>query len=374
MNIVLVSTVGHNPGDEFIRLGQQHLLQRLVSDTEFSVVHKHDPRTLFEDSVPRGSPHRLLAPLLHRVHSALTSARNRLSVADLVVFAGTPFIWRQDTWLLPSTSANAEWTAPIWGALVHEYRDVPVLNLAAGTSLNPRQDLGFILKDRRVVAFLDSALRRASLTTARDQTTARILERIGHSVPVLPCTSLWAAHGARLERTPQEYVALNVMREGVHRARGKATAGPTWRDTIRAVVEQLSLRWPLRFICHSPEELRLARTWFPSHPAIYSRDPVVLLDAYGRARYTVSNRVHGAAGAASFGRPALGIGGDSRMELLQEFGLPTMDVAAATAGAILDACERMEAGYGAITEQLRRLARSQERRYLDLLTAALPKV
>src|SRR5688572_10571177 len=125
MNVLLISTIAHNPGDDFIRWGQQHLLSR-VAPSRFTVVHKHDPRTLFEGFVRRPhTPHRLIAPLLYQVHSKVTRSRNLLADADLVAFAGTPFIWRQQTRLLPSTSANAEWVRPTWGRLMTEFPDTP---------------------------------------------------------------------------------------------------------------------------------------------------------------------------------------------------------------------------------------------------------
>ena len=188
MNVLLISTVGHNPGDDFVRLGQQHLLARLAP-CRFTVVHKHDPRTLFEGFVRRRrTPHRLIAPLLYGVHARITRSRNLLADADLVVFAGTPFIWRQQTRLFPSTSANAEWVGPTWGKLLTEFPDKLLFNLAAGSSLNASQSPSTIVKDETLAAFLRRAVCRAAVTTARDRLTASILADLGCIVPVLPCT------------------------------------------------------------------------------------------------------------------------------------------------------------------------------------------
>jgi hypothetical protein len=368
MKILQVSTLQHNPGDDFIRFGQQHLLRRLGLDANFVVVHKHDPRTLFSGYTRRDrTPHRLVAPVLYRLHAAVTRAPNMLDTADLVAFAGTPFIWRQNTRLLRSTSANAEWVAPIWRRLMRELLHIPVINLAAGSSLNVDQRDDDVAADPKVATFLRDAVTRSAVTTARDQRTALILASLGHEVPVLACTSLWAADGAEVESEAPEYVAVNVMRRGVHSSRGKSTDERGWKDVITRVVGWLSERHRVRLICHSPDELDVAHTWFPQHDAFYSRDAVEVLGAYGRAFYTVSNRVHGAGGAASFGRPALGIGGDSRIELLREFGLPTLDVATATADSIISECERIEADWDTITRDLSSLAAHQERRYVELL-------
>lgn len=371
MHVVLISTVGHNPGDDFIRFGQQHLLTRLAT-CRFSVVHKHDPRTVFDGFVRRRrTPHRLVAPMLYRIYSTVTRSRNLLAAADLVVFAGTPFIWKQSTGLFPSTSANAEWVGPTWSRLMTDFPHTPVLNLAAGSSINANQQPSAILRDRDVAAFLRRALQRATLTTARDRLTASILAELGPRVPVLPCTSLWAAAGARLEARTPKYVAVNVMREAVHAGRGKPTAGGGWRATITEVVHWLAEHHRVRLLCHSADEWRVARAWFPQHEATFPSNATELLEAYGGALYTVSNRVHGAAGAASFGRPAIGIGGDSRIELLREFRLPALNALDVTAEGIVRECERLESDYDRHVAQLRQLASDAEAQYMQLLQVSL---
>lgn len=368
MKILQISTVRHNPGDDFIRFGQQHLLRKVALRPTFRVVHKHDPRTLFEGfKRGRRTPHRLLAPLLYRAYSAAARTPNLLEESDLVAFAGTPFIWRQNARVLPSTSANAEWVRPTWHRLINELTDVPVINLAAGSSLNVHQSNDEILRDERVARFLRSAVARSAATTARDRRTAAILTALGHDVPVLACTSLWAASGVDLADAEPEYVAVNVMRRGVHGGRGKTVADRTWQRTISTVVSWLAERHNVCLVCHSQDELSVAREWFPERRSFHSYDAVEVLRSYGKALYTVSNRVHGAGGAASFGRPALGIGGDSRVELLREFGLPTLDIGTASADAIIAECERIEGNWTSMADELAKLARAQEEAYLRLL-------
>lgn len=363
MKILIVSTLHHNPGDDFIRWGAQHLLRRAGLAGDTYLVHKHDPRTLFPSFRQERTPHRLIAPLLYSWYAARHSG-NLLDSADLVVFAGTPFVWKQQTRLLRSTAANAEWVGPTWRRLFSDVNDAVVLNLAAGTSLNPGQDVNTITDDQRLAAFLDAAVRRTGLTTARDVITGRILNSLGHSVPVLACTSLWAAVGAGLRPQDPEYVAVNVMPRGVHPSRGKRTVAAEWRDTIRRVVDWLLSRHRVRIVCHSPAELATARAWFPTLEATYDPDARQVLAAYGRALYTIANRVHGAAGCASFGRPALGIGGDTRIDLLREFGLPVLSTGTATHRTIIEQCEEIELKYSEMTSQLSKRSADQEREYL----------
>lgn len=373
MRTLIVSTIRHNPGDGFIRLGLQWLLSRTWPDFAPEVVHKHDPRTLFgdRDRGPR-TPHRLVAPLLYRWHARTSPGEDLLATCDLVAFAGTPFIWRQQTRLLPSTSANAEWVDATWGRLFSELPDVPVLHLAAGTSLNLGQGPEDVLEDPEVATFLRRAVERAALTTARDPLTAQILAAVGHEVPVLPCTSLWAARGAGVDAAEPRHVAVNVMPHMVHTARGKETGSAGWRSVITEVVSELARRHSVHLVCHSSDELDVARSWFPEHPATFSLDEAELLEVYAGARYTVSNRVHGAAAGASFMRPALCIGGDSRRALIGEFGLPTLGPSEASASAILEACDAMEADADGYTRRLLAVADEAEASYMQLIADAIP--
>jgi len=371
MKILFVSTVDHNPGDDFIRWGQIHLLEDALDSFDFDVMHKHDPRTAYEGFTKRESdPHRFIAPLLFRSFSALTSRRDLLAEADVVVFAGTPFVWSQKTWLLPSTTANAEWNGATWNRLFKEFPEKPVLNIAAGTSVQAVEPEGVILRRRRLAAFLLQAARRARLTTARDRATACVLSTLGVDVPCLPCTSLWASTGMGMAPEPPKYIAVNFMPHGTHPARGKSTEPEAWRTTFTHVVSALSREHQLCFLCHSTEEYEAALEYFPDYDVFYSSDSRELLKRYGRAYYTVSNRIHGAGGAASFGRPALGIGNDSRISLLGELGLPYLSTSA-TAKDILSACSDIESRYDSYCTSLREVRERGEAAYLDLIGAAL---
>ena len=371
MKILLISTLGHNPGDDFIRYGQEWLLSQAFPDAAFVVMHKHDPRTGFAEFTRRAyTPHRLVAPLLYRWHRR--SARvDLLAAADIVVFAGTPFIWKQETRFFPSTSANAEWISATWRRLLHEFPDKPVLNLAAGTSLNEGQTVRSIISDDGLASFLQEALSRTALTTARDRLTADVLRELGRVAPVIPCTSLWAADGAGLTAHPPEYVAFNVMRRAVHKARGKRMVSGLWRRNIVQIVESLSALHRVRFICHSRDEARLVREWFPKHELLVDSNAREILSGYSRALFTVSNRVHGAGGAASFRRPAIGIGGDSRISLLTEFGLPTFSASSATVEEILSACAEIQKNYSQYVSGLYALAERARDQYVTLIRSAV---
>ena len=373
MKIAFITSLGHNPGDDFIRFGQEYLLQQVDPHANFTYIHKHDPRTMFESFEPRRSPpHRLVAPWLFRIEAMRNRQPSKLDKADLVVFAGTPFIFRQNTWLFPATSANVEWIGATWHRLFRELTEIPVLNLAAGTSLPTRAHLDRLLADRKIVQFLTFALERATLTTARDHHTADILRRLGHAVPLLPCTSLWAARRAGIKPPQQpQYVAINVMPHAVHKARGLAGSPDRWKKMIEVIVRAVARRHAVCFVCHAQDEADTAARWFPNTPIVFSKDPLVLIRAYAAARYGICNRVHGAAALASAGRPAVAIGGDTRVDLIRQFRLPTFDYREITSQRIVEACEMIENTYERQVASLKSLAEQAEKTYLDLIRTAI---
>lgn len=373
MNCLLVSTLDYNPGDEIIRLGVEHLVRMYIPDVKFRVIHKHDCRTLFAGFRQRAkTPRRLVSPVLYRFYSLSVGRKreNFLDSSDVVIFAGTPFIWRAPLKVLPFTSANAEWVDAIWKRLFNDLKDKQVFNLAAGTSITNNEDLNYIYEDKDVVRFLNQAVERCAATTARDSITKDILAQLGHEVPLLPCASIFAADGAEILPEKGEYVVLNVMPNAAHTWRGQVGDREKWRKTITKIVGIIRKDRPVKFVSHSEAEHRTAAEWFPDLPRYFSRSPLDLLHAYSRAIYGVCNRVHAGAAIASFEKPAVVIGGDSRIDLIRHFGLPAFDHREVDEDKIFEIIRDMEANGSSYSETLRARKSKAERDYLSILQRA----
>jgi hypothetical protein len=80
--------------------------------------------------------------------------------------------------------------------------------------------------------------------------------------------------------------------------------------------------------------------------------------------------VHAAAGVASFARPALVVGGDSRVNLVEQFGLPAVDHRETDTAEIIKLIDQFEgdAGYA---QNLKRRADEAERDYIGMVRGAL---
>ena len=274
MQIAVISTINHNPGDDFIRYGQEYLIRKVLPDPVFDIIHKHDPRTVFRNfdrKTAMGVVHPRSASTQYAIYEQFSRSkgRNIVEEADIVLFAGTPFIWAQKTRVAPAYSGNAEWAGPIWRRLFSRWTDKPVLNLAAGTSIATANDLPRVLATRKLTGFLTQAYRRAAWTTSRDRLGVKVARALGFEVPMLPCTSLWAAQGAGIAPGPEDYIAVNLMRHAVHRKRGTHTESAHWKQMARILVRELRAHGDILIIAHDEDELAVAEQWFPEHERFY---------------------------------------------------------------------------------------------------------
>ncbi len=375
VKILLISTRGYNPGDEFIRFGQQYLLSKLFPNAIFNVAHKHDPRTLFAGFQLRArTPSRLISPWLYHLYAATSGHRreNYLESAELVVFAGTPFIWRANRNLLRSTSANAEWVKFTWRRLIEQFPQKPVLNIAAGTSADVSR-LGEIFRDGNVRDFVARAVQRSALTTVRERYSATLLKELGFDVALLPCTSILAAKGAGYVPQEPQYVVINLMPGAVHTWHERLTGSVHWKQTITAVVPEIEKRHAVLFVSHSAEEDAVVKEWFPGRLRSFSKDPRELLQVYAHALYGICNRVHSAAAIASFGRPVILIGGDSRVDLIAQFGQPALDFRAIDAKSLANVVLQIERDYSRWADRLQEASARTEHEHLRLIRTALLK-
>jgi hypothetical protein len=126
----------------------------------------------------------------------------------------------------------------------------------------------------------------------------------------------------------------------------------------------------LLFVAHSRDEDQTAAQWFPGRRRFFSTDPIELLKVYSKARFGICNRVHAAAGIATFARPALVVGGDSRINLIEQFGLPAVDYRETDARAILDLIDLIEGDSG-YAQRLKSRADHAENEYTRALGTAL---
>lgn len=349
MRVAVITTLKHNVGDDFVREGILHLLSAVLGTVEVSSIHKHLPLT----ARPSWDwyYHRGIAGLLHRLPRALdlwlSKQIDRLPLnprtdkvlrADAVIQCGAPVYWLHDG----NSCATAEWFEPLVRRRWLRVADhVKLLNLAGGTCQRFDSDGSEFAGQTATLNHIQQFFDWCRLTTVRDQLSLKVLAHVHRTAPLLPCTSIFARDRLAVTPGPTEYVALNYMPGAGHYAFGQPIDPLRWEQTWADFARQIALRRKCAVICHNKVELSAAERLAPSIPRLFSTDPREVLRFYSRASHGILNRVHGAFALASFGRPSLVIGTDSRARMTDQIGLRSVFVSNVSVPLLLEADEEL---------------------------------
>jgi hypothetical protein len=125
-----------------------------------------------------------------------------------------------------------------------------------------------------------------------------------------------------------------------------------WEKEFQDFHSRLAARYPVLLVCHNKEEYRYAAELFPGSQLFIANTSYEYLNCYSRARYFIGCRVHGAFAAASFGRPALVIGNDSRARMMEQIGLKSLFVNEVDCSVLMDSIEELEAKRNCFPDQM----------------------
>ncbi len=324
----LITTINTNLGDDFIREGICRVIEAVFpgGDIEYVLVNKHYPFTVY----PQGHPLRrigLWLQALPRGKKRLYNVASRIlhpfgshlfENCDFVVQCGTPVAW-------PGCS-RSEWATPLWEHIIGRIRQKgkKVLNLGAG-SCYPWESQPQQIKDSRDTRFLRKILGYCQVTTVRDRLAQTLFSQLGYSCPLLPCPAFLTG---RFFSPPRqgETLVVNYMEKGGHYDWGQRIDPQSWRETLLKILEQVRKTHPVVFLCHSEKEYSLAFSLDPSIPRVFPKNPQEYFSVIAQARVGIGNRLHSVIALASLGIPALGVGTDTRLLMLEAIGLPYLYV------------------------------------------------
>lgn len=330
MKVTFITTLNHNVGDDFVRHGILHLLEHKLGPFTTANIHKHIPLTArpeaewfyhqgisrLLDKMPRGKGlfwSRLLDAL------PLNPKTDKVLTCNLLVQSGAPVIWPR--------AYISEWYGPLIERRYKRIKNrVPFVNIGAGSCCSYYSDGEEILADRTTVSFIKELHEACALTTVRDSLSKRILNRLDLDAPIIPCPSIFAADSLRCCPQPPEYVVLNYMPNGGHFTFSQDIAEDKWQQTFVALYKALASRTSVLIVCHNDREYSHTALLLPAAMRFLGHSAEEYLRVYSRARCYIGNRVHGAYAVASFGRPALVIGSDSRAHMMSEIGLSSIYV------------------------------------------------
>jgi hypothetical protein len=337
--VSIITTLDHNVGDDFVRDGIIHLIQKVVVNARIEMIHKHLPitaRPSFTWLHSTGIDRRfdefrpdLTLRVTRRIDSALPLSpfHDKIRNADILIQSGGPIYWTS----AEGSCAQTEWWDPLIERRWIPFAEgKPFLNLAGGTCQRYDSDASEFLDQPKVIDHIRRFYDLTALTTLRDSLSIEVLRQAGRQGVLLPCTSLFAVDRLGITAAPGEYVVLNYMPTGGHFLLGGSIDAEVWEQRFVAFARGLAKREKVILVCHNQKESDEARRLLPEFQIFQSDNYVDYLRLYSRARWGLLNRVHGCFALASLGKPSAVVGSDSRAKMVRNLGLPEVFVNDAT--------------------------------------------
>lgn len=371
LRLGLLTTLGRNIGDDFIREGLIHVVRRLAPDRALRcvAVNKHEPHTVYPRLHPirlcyaKGfRPYRNTGPLRRQIERWLPPLGfSRFDTCDLVLQCGTPVIWEG--------CRDSEWARLIWRDVLARLarRGTTLLNLGGGTCYPWERRPATLLRNPDE-AFVRLMLEAARVTTTRDSLTSALFATLGYKTRQICCPALLVAQAHVRPAEPTRKVLVNYMHAGGHYDWGQGIAATVWEQTIRQVLDHLLAQgWKPLLLAHDPSELALAAKLWPDVPRVCPRSAREYFEVVRDAAFGVFNRMHASVAIAGLGIPSVAAGTDTRNLMVASLGLPVFYVKEATPARMLTAINELASHRDAESRRLLTLRESTLNGYEDCL-------
>jgi hypothetical protein len=356
LKIGLLTTLGRNVGDEFIREGVKAILDRLLASYVPLYIDKHNPETLFSVVVDEVLP-----------------CADKYFDCDIFIQCGAPVYWHFFDG--QARSVVSEWHNWLWvqRVLNAKAKEHPwFINLGAGSCQPWGDDGNTFVDDPDCAHFARLAGARAEITIVRDAIAAQILSQLDVPFVELPCPAFLAATRHQPLRAMTGAIGVNLMPGGGHFELDIAFNQEKWQSEIKRFLNLLRKDQHIVFIAHDEEEAKFQASLAEKNERVFLSDNWRdYLDIYSTCSAVIANRVHGAVCAAGFGVPSIIIGNDSRAEIGRSIGLPVLRAAEMTADDLHARLMKLIQKRDEVSKRLQELRQVTLDRYIELL-AKLP--
>jgi len=276
MEWLLITTIGRNPGDEWIRIGVQNLISKVDSQARFILLDKESP-------------------------SLIKTVVN----FDKCVWCGMPVFWSHDE----NKNNNMPWWNELMLGWVSERKN-DFLVLGAGSFFPwdlPQETI--VYKDLLEKSARD-VIERSFFVTARDSFVSTMTKT---NIPAMVCPAAFSILG--FEQNNELKIA-NLMPEGSHFKEFNPGESLIWELKKHRIAEILRENGFV-FVAHNLLEYQFAQENRWKDIILYNGDPYGLLKYYGRCGKYFGNRIHGAIVARGNNADVWSIGYDSRQEAVR---------------------------------------------------------
>jgi hypothetical protein len=354
MNVALITTVNHNVGDDFVREGLVYFLKKRFGDFTQNLIDKHNSRKALIDQ----------------------DGSNKILTADLVVQSGAPVYWLIRPYSLlrklfynftTSRCCDAEWVKLLWYNNISKVcNKIPVANVAAGTCQPYYSTALEIGEDKNCRNYIIDIHKMCRFTTTRERLAHSLLNSLSLENQLLPCTSIFARDNLNIDPKEKELILFNYMKGGGHYGLGQPIDTGRWESTFFEVFDKIRQKHNVVIVLHNSKEYREVEHKVDRKFLFISKDYRDYLEVYSRGRVGIFNRVHAGLALASFCRPSLIIGTDTRVRMAEQMGLPHYFVNDVNAHILLDEFNKLVNNLPAEIDKLRAIKEMAKAKYLEL--------
>ena len=276
MKWLIVSTIGKNPGDEFIRCGIENLINYADKNCVIQVLDKE------------------------------TNDFNTRVDFDKCVWAGMPIFW--------SLNGNNNWNIKWWKHMVGEWPSnfkKKFCVLAAG-SFQDWKDINRGVDRDGIALSARKLMQNSFFVTARDPVVNDICNTI---FPTLVCPAILALLGVK---KTDSIKGCNLMPDGGHYQTFCPSEAKEWL-TIQGKIAGILKKNNFKFFAHSDGEKKHALDlgWKLNDIISYTGSPRQMLQSYRNVDQYFGNRVHGCIVSRGNGADVVSCGYDSRQEAVR---------------------------------------------------------
>jgi hypothetical protein len=279
------------------------------------------------------------------------------------VQSGAPVYWCHDVG--GSHCYENEWYIPLVKERFLKNINSKLINLAAGTCQRYHSD-GSEFCDK-CNEYIKEFYDLSAVTTLRDTLSKTVLSKIDLEAPVIPCSSIFAIDEHNLKAEETEYMVMNYMKGGAHYTFGQAIDIENWEEEFKRFYFEIKKRENVIISCHNQKEVDEVKAMDPDAKIFYEKDDyLAFMKFYSKAKFGIMNRVHGAFLMASYGRPSIVIGNDSRARMVTEIGLESFFVNDVTFELLMEKYEFLKSGADNFKERFKAI---KEKAYVDYMHA-----
>jgi len=364
VNISFITTINTNIGDDFVRKGIKYLLKNNYKNEKinFANIHKLAPITA-RYGCEWMQNIKLYKTKLDKI-LPLSLTKDKILEADIVIQSGAPVYWCHSD--LGNHCYRNIWYEPIIKRRLSINKKAKFLNIASGTCQKYYSDGTEICQ--KCLSYIKELSKISSITTLRDSLAKKIFQSIDIKAPVIPCTSIFAIDEYDIKSKDGEYIVVNYMAIAGHYDFGQGIKKEKWELEFKKFYAKVKNHENIVFVCHNKKELDDAFMIDPNAKVFYSDSYLDYMKFYSKAKFGIMNRIHGAFLLASFGKPSVIIGTDSRAKMSSEIGVESAFVNDINSEYLLDKYEVLNKIYQKSKDKFKFLKKKAFDNYMEMLS------